>query len=195
MAKKLLAAAVNTLCAAAILVSLLAGWTAITTPKGKVPALFGLSMLTVLTGSMAPALPENSLILVRLTPPQQIKVGDVITFYTDIAGYNGVVNTHRVVGITAQDGAAAFRTRGDANALEDTSLVPADRLVGRVFFHSLALGIVVSFLRRPYVFFLVILIPLLAVAVRSLLQLVRLGKEEVRRAQEELEEARHDRKQ
>lgn len=195
MAKKLLAAAVNTLCAAAILVSLLAGWTAVTTPKGKVPALFGLSMLTVLTGSMAPALPENSLILVRLTPPQQIKVGDVITFYTDIAGHNGVVNTHRVVGITAQDGAAAFRTRGDANALEDTSLVPADRLVGRVFFHSLALGIVVSFLRRPYVFFLVILIPLLAVAVRSLLQLVHLGKEEVRRAQEELEEARHDCKQ
>lgn len=194
MAKKLLAAAINTLCAAAILVSLLAGWTAITTPKGKVPALFGLSMLTVLTGSMAPALPENSLILVRLTPPQQIKVGDIITFYTDIAGYSGVVNTHRVAGITAQDGAAAFRTRGDANALEDTSLVPADRLVGRVFFHSLALGIVVSFLRRPYVFFLVILIPLLAVAVRSLFQLVRLGKEEVRRAQEELEEARHDRK-
>lgn len=195
MAKKLVPAAVNLLCAAAILVSLLAGWAAITTPRGKVPALFGMSMLTVLTGSMAPTLPERSLILVRATPAEEIRVGDVITFYTSIAGHDGVVNTHRVVEVTRQDGVSAFRTQGDANALEDPTPVPADRLVGRVFFHSLALGIAVSFLRRPYVFFLAILIPLLAVIVRSVLQLVRLGKEEVRRAQEELEEARHEPKQ
>lgn len=192
MGKKLLSGLVNLLCLAAILLSLLAGWTAITTPKGKVPTLFGVSMLTVLTGSMAPALPESSLILVRETAPAQIRAGDMITFYTSIAGYSGVVNTHRVTEVVELEGGPAFRTQGDANAVEDSETVSGSQVVGRVFFSSLALGMVVSFLRRPIVFFLMILIPLLLVVARSILQLVRLGKEEVRKAERELEEARHD---
>lgn len=192
MGKKILSVLINALCVVAILFSLLAGFTAITTPKGKVPALFGVSMLTVLTGSMAPALPEGSLILVRETAPAQIRVGDIITFYTSIAGYDGVVNTHRVTAVSERDGALSFRTQGDANPLEDNSAVSAEQVVGRVFFQSLLLGIIVSFLRQPVVFLLIILVPLLVVVIRSILQLVRLGKEEVRRAAEELEEARHE---
>lgn len=192
MGKKIISISINTLCLAAIALSLLAGWTAITTPKGKVPSLFGVSMLTVLTGSMEPALPEKSLILVRETAPAQIRVGDIITFYTSIAGYDGVVNTHRVTEVTRSEGELAFHTQGDANALEDSKVVAESQLVGRVFFHSLILGVIVSFLREPIVFFLIILIPLLLVVVRSILQLVRLGKEEVRKAEQELEEARHE---
>lgn len=192
MGKKIVAILVNALCVAAILLSLLAGWTAITTPKGQVPSLFGFSMLTVLTGSMEPTLPESSLILVRQTDPSQIREGDIITFYTSIAGYDGVVNTHRVTEVTSDEGSIAFRTQGDANPLVDSSLVHGEQVVGSVFFHSLILGVIVSFLRKPFVFFLIILIPLLLVVVRSILQLVRLGKEEVHKAEQELEEARHE---
>lgn len=192
MGKKLLSAFVNLLCLAAILLSLAAGWTAISTPKGQAPALFGYSMLTVLTGSMEPTLPQNSLILVREISPTQIRAGDIITFYTSIAGYSGVINTHRVVEITEEGGRLAFRTQGDANPLEDSALVPGSQVIGTVFFCSLPLGVAVSFLRQPVVFLLLILVPLLLIILRSALGLIRMGKEEVRRAQRELEEARHE---
>ncbi len=192
MGKKLLSIAVNVLCVAAIILSLAAGWAAISTPKGKAPSLLGCSMLTVLTGSMEPALPQNSLILVRETAPSQIRAGDIITFYTSIAGYSGVINTHRVVEVTQENGAPAFYTQGDANPMPDAEPVRSSQLIGRVFFCSLPLGMAVSFLRQPVVFLLLILVPLLLIIFRSALQLVRMGKEEVRRAQQELEEARHE---
>lgn len=191
MAKKIFSWCVNLLCAGAILLSLLAGWTAVTTPKGRAPSLFGCTMLTVLTGSMEPTLPEQSLILVRETDPGDVRAGDIITFYASIAGYDGVINTHRVVEVAGEPGALSFRTKGDANAVEDGDPVPESRLIGRVFFHSYPLGVVVSFLRRPYVFLLCILAPLCLVILRSILQLVRLGREEVRRAEEELKEELH----
>lgn len=193
MGRKLASAAVNALCAAAILFSLLAGWTVLTTPKGQAPKLFGYSMLTVLTGSMAPALPKRCLIIIRTTPPEEIQAGDIITFSATLAGYDGLLNTHRVVEVTEQDGRTAFRTKGDANTAPDAGTVTADRLVGKVVFHSMALGYVVSFLRTPAVFLALVLIPLAILIIRSVLNLVRLARQEVSEARRELEEElRHD---
>ncbi|MEG0765460.1 MAG: signal peptidase I [Pseudoflavonifractor sp.] len=188
MKEKLLSAGVNALCAVAILFSLAVGWTAITTERGKAPTLLGNTMLTVLTGSMEPALPERSLILVRETPAEAIEPGDIITFYARIGGYEGVLNTHRVVECTQAEGQLAFVTKGDANATADPSPVLAEDLVGRVVFQSLILGIIVSFLRMPPVFLTLVLVPLLIIIGSSVRRLLRLAKEEISRAEEPDEE-------
>lgn len=192
MGKKLVSWAVNLLCAAAILLSLAVGWTAISTPKGEAPSIGGWTMLTVLTGSMEPALPQLSLLLVRETPAEEIGPGDIITFYARIAGQDGLINTHRVVEVVEEAGGRAFRTQGDANQTSDPVLVTEEALIGRVVFHSYALGVAVSALRTPPVFLALVLVPLLVIIFASVRRIVRLGREEVARAERELKEGGHD---
>lgn len=193
MGKKLLSALVNALCVFAILFSLLAAWTVLSTPRGQAPKLFGWSMLTVLTGSMEPALPESSLIFVRSVPPEELGPGDIITFYATLSGHQGVLNTHRITEVVDAEAGPLFLTKGDANPLGDPEAVPAANVLGRVAFCSPLLGAAVSLLRRPYVFLPLVLIPLLLLILRSGLRLYRLAKDEVAQAERELkEELDHD---
>lgn len=49
--------------------------------KNEVPSLFGYSAVKILTGSMQPEFKEGDLVMVRVTNPSQIKIGDIIAFY------------------------------------------------------------------------------------------------------------------
>lgn len=93
-----------------------------------VPAIGGATPLTVLSGSMEPALPVGSTVVVRPTPAAEIAVGDVITFTdrTTESDETRVV-THRVIGI---EPGPAFVTMGDANNAPDPGLVQAADVLG-----------------------------------------------------------------
>jgi signal peptidase I len=83
-----------------------------------IPALLGTQTYTVLTGSMQPGMPPGTLVGVRETPIEQIRVGDVITY--QLRPGEPEVVTHRVVGVTmADDGTTTLTTRGDANNVSD----------------------------------------------------------------------------
>ncbi|MFE5307523.1 signal peptidase I [Isoptericola sp. NPDC056573] len=97
-----------------------------------VPKAMGATPLTVLTGSMEPALSPGDVVVVRPVDPADVQVGDVLTFQP-VSGDPTLV-THRVVGITwGGDGAAGFITRGDANGADDDPIV-ADQVQGRVVY-------------------------------------------------------------
>jgi signal peptidase len=101
---------------------------------GLVPRLVGGMTVTVLSGSMEPALPVGSVAIIRPRPPGEIGVGDVITF-ADRNPDTGVsrIVTHRVVAV---EPGPAYRTRGDANEDLDTRPVPAADVRG-VLWYSL----------------------------------------------------------
>ena len=84
--------------------------------------------LIVLTDSMYPKIESGDLILCHKEDPENIKVGDVISFF-DPAGNGSSIVTHRVIEVTEKDGKIAWRTKGDNNNTEDRLLVTADRLV------------------------------------------------------------------
>lgn len=90
-----------------------------------VPAVAGATAYTILSSSMAPALPVGSVVVVRPRPAADVAPGDVITFLArDASSPDTRVVTHRVVAV---EPGPAFRTRGDANADPDPGLVvPAD---------------------------------------------------------------------
>lgn len=111
-----------------------------------VPQLVGASnSYIVLSNSMNddpdPVLQAGDVIFVYNTPPAAIESGDVITFR---AG-EGPVITHRVVEVTTADGAAAFRTKGDANEDADAGLVRGGQIIGTVGFYIPWIGRVVAF--------------------------------------------------
>lgn len=164
------------------------------TPAGQVPQVLGFSMFRVMSGSMAPEIPEDSLLLVKKTPPEDIVPGDVISFISPDPGLGGAVNTHRVTRIAEETGSFLFFTKGDANAAEDIYPVSGTMLVGRVVFASRALGKAVRLLSNPLVFGGIILLPLVILLLMNLWRAVRIAadiakKEEeaaVRRAVEEI---------
>ena len=61
----------------------------------------------------------------------------------------------------AADGTPVYHTKGDANPVEDAAPVPATDVVGRVVFVSAGLGVVVSLLTNPLLFFPFIVVPLI----------------------------------
>ena len=95
----------------------------------QVPTFGGYAPLIVLTDSMYPDIKSGDLIIVKSLDAEDVQEGDVIAFF-DPDGSGTSVLTHRVVEITEEDGALAFRTKGDANNAEDPTLAPAGNLIG-----------------------------------------------------------------
>lgn len=92
------------------------------------PKLLGISIYGVLTGSMTPAYSVGGVVYVAETEPDEIQVGDVITY--GLGSDTEYVMTHRV--IQSEDG--YFITKGDANNVADPEPVTYERLIGKVVF-------------------------------------------------------------
>lgn len=106
--------------------------------------------LTVLSGSMAPAMPAGSVAVVRPEPQSSVRPGQVVTFRSPLDA--GRVITHRVTHVSWTGGHAVVRTRGDAGARPDPWRA---RLGDGPAWHVVAVvphaGRVVGWLRRPLV--------------------------------------------
>ncbi|WP_295786988.1 signal peptidase I [uncultured Microbacterium sp.] len=95
-----------------------------------IPLLLGAQTYTVLTGSMQPGMPPGTLIAVRPTSIDDVRVGEVVTY--QIRSGDPAVVTHRVVGTTSSTGGDRLLiTRGDANNTDDPP-VQAEQLRGTV---------------------------------------------------------------
>lgn len=110
--------------------------------------LVGMQVFTVLSGSMEPTYHVGSLIYVKDVDPYQLESGDVITFMLD----ENTVATHRIVEVVADEKDASvvrFRTKGDANAAEDGSLVHYKNVIGSPIFTIPKMGYVANYIQNP----------------------------------------------
>ncbi|HEU0205879.1 MAG TPA: signal peptidase I [Pseudolysinimonas sp.] len=99
------------------------------------PMLTKSTPYTVLTGSMTPSYPAGTLVIVKPTDVQQIRIGDVVTY--QIASNQPAVVTHRVIQIvepTTADSTVSFITKGDANSLPDAKPVQSVQVRGVVWY-------------------------------------------------------------
>lgn len=103
-----------------------------------VPALTGSTPRTVLTSSMEPTYPPGTLVIVRPIAPEDVRIGDPITY--QIESGKGDVVTHRVIGITTNsDGDRRFTLQGDNNSLPDDP-VRDEQIQGKVWYALPLLG-------------------------------------------------------
>ena len=96
--------------------------------EDEVPSVGGYFPLIVLTDSMYPVIESGDLIICHTEDPENVQVGDVISFF-DPAGNGTSIVTHRVLEVI-EDGGLKYRTQGDNNNTEDRVLVPEENLVG-----------------------------------------------------------------
>ena len=99
--------------------------------SGKVPSVFGYSVIHIVSGSMEDEIPKDSYILIKKTAPDKVKRDDIICFYSTDPIICGIPNTHRVVeDPILEDGKYYFVTQGDANPAPDKVRAEGDRLIG-----------------------------------------------------------------
>lgn len=93
-----------------------------------VPRVLGLKPLAVLSGSMEPTYHVGSLVYISKVSPEDVKVGDPITFNI---GEDTIV-THRVIEVDQDN--QCFKTKGDANNTEDGGTVAYSAVIGKPVF-------------------------------------------------------------
>ena len=106
--------------------------------------LVGYRVFNVVSGSMEPTYSVGDLIYVKDVDPNQIRVGDPITF---VLNENLVVATHRVVDIDREN--QYFYTKGDANETPDASPVHFNNVIGVPKFSIPLLGYVSDYIQDP----------------------------------------------
>ncbi|HHV06699.1 MAG TPA: signal peptidase I [Firmicutes bacterium] len=141
----------------------------------RIPTLAGHKVLTVLSGSMEPAIHTGDIVIVRpLDDNEEIKEGDIITFRTQEKA--DMLITHRVMGIIIINGApAVYVTKGDANDAQDLATVARSQVVGTYAWRIPYFGYLVNFLRKPLGIILGVVLPgliLIAGEVRTIWQIL-----------------------
>ena len=99
----------------------------------SIPRIMGGAVYNVVSPSMAPEIPVNSLIAVQPIDPVELTEKDIIAYYRD-----DVVITHRVTYNNTVEG--KLTTKGDANEQEDMFEVTYNQVIGKVTWHVPFLG-------------------------------------------------------
>lgn len=146
-----------------------------------IPITGNIKFMTVLSGSMEPAIKTGSVVMTKpsSTGSEQAayKVGDIITFgpYSKTKA----PTTHRIVEVIDNDDdnnsgsdnatmtndnvTVSYITKGDANNAPDARQISQKDIIGKVVVDVPYLGYVVSFARKPIGFLLILIIPALVI--------------------------------
>lgn len=133
------------------------------------------SLYTIITESMEPNINPYDVILdVKVTNPEDIKIGDVITFTSISPLTKGMVITHRVINIAQDASGYSYQTKGDNNLSPDASYVPFANVHGKVLLRIPKLGYLQSFLATKGGWLIVVVIPALFIIIGDIVKLFRL---------------------
>ena len=137
---------------------------------------FGWRVDTVFSGSMEPELKVGAVVITRPVDAEEIKTGDILTFYSPLSEQ---LTSHRVIAVE-QGSSLHFSTKGDANEDADPFTLPPENVVGKVCFHIPYLGYVAQFVKTPLGFLLTLCLPGLIIIVMELRNIWRvLTKEDI----------------
>jgi len=130
---------------------------------GKIVPLTGHATIIIGGGSMEPAIGLGSAIVIGPIRPDDLVVGDVVSLQI---GADRATFTHRITTIVQRSDGIWVRTKGDANADPDPTLVPATAILGRVEWAIPYAGYLMALLSVPVgvIFVLGLAATLLAIA-------------------------------
>lgn len=134
-----------------------------------------INMYTIISGSMEPTIHVYDVVFdIAPKSPQDIKVGDVITFTSTSSISQGLLVTHRVQDIRIVNGKYEYVTKGDYNPTADSSTAKYEDIIGKVAFKIPQLGRVQFFVSSKAGWFFVVLLPAMGVIVYDVMKLIKL---------------------
>ena len=103
--------------------------------------IFGFRTYLVATGSMEPEYSIGDMIIIKETPKEKIKAGDVINY---ISENKADTITHRVIEVEEKQGQTYYKTKGDNNNSEDPEPINYNQVQGVLVFKISKLGKVIT---------------------------------------------------
>jgi len=172
--KKIINIVVNVLLVVAIVLAAVCTYVSFVSTSGNgVPSILGVRPFTVQTDSMYPTLKPGDLIIdVAVKDYRELRVGDIITYWTIIEGQR-VLNTHKIAGIYDGGDYLIFETMGEKVNQTDVLTVHESEIVGVYKFRVPGVGKVLDYLQTPTGFMIVIVLPVLLFFVFHLVQFFR----------------------
>ena len=133
------------------------------------------SLYTIISPSMTPNINVYDVIVnLKVKSPDDISIGDVITFVSKSPECLGATVTHRVIGIEHDDnGKISYQTKGDANLISDSALAPYENVIGKVSYRIPKLGRVQFFLASKLGWLLLLFFPAFYILLRSLINNIK----------------------
>ena len=143
-------------------------------------SFFNYRIFTVVSGSMVPKYNIGDVLISKDVDPNEIKVGDAVSYLGTSGSFKGKVITHEVIDIeTDADGKLVFHTKGLANIIEDP-IVYEDQVYGVVTRKAVLLSFVYRLVGTQFGLFLFVVIPILYIVASEMIGFM-LEKEEERR--------------
>ena len=140
---------------------------------GESPSVFGYSFYYVLTQSMEPEIMAGEMILGKTTNPEDLEVGDVITYIGEAGSLKDKIITHKIVEI---DGDTII-TQGVANDIADPP-ISSEQVLSRYVTKIPFAGVIFSAINSKFGFIFLIVIPLCFLIVNEISIIVKAFKEE-----------------
>lgn len=171
---KVISTIVNVILVIAIIVAATATYTSYVSTSGNgVPTVLGLRVFSIQTDSMYPTLNPGDLIIDKaVKDSSQLRVGDIITYWTVINGER-VLNTHRIYQIYDGGGHLIFETKGDNNTISDSLTVHESEVVGIYSSRIAGVGKVFDYLQTSTGFLIVVVVPVFLFFLYYLIQFFR----------------------
>lgn len=133
--------------------------------------ILGLQGLSVLSGSMFPAIATGDVVVNAPIRPLDARPGDIVTF-KDPRSQSRLI-THRVRDVQRHGGLVHFVTKGDANNTPERWRVGVDGRIGRTVARVPRLGFALGWLGTPLGRFGFIVLPALLLGVAELVRIWR----------------------
>jgi signal peptidase len=112
----------------------------------KIVPMTGHQTIIIGGGSMQPAIQLGSAVIIGPVRPEELAAGDVVSLQI---GTNQTIFTHRIVEVVSRPDGTWVRTKGDANAHPDPTLVAASAIIGRVQWTIPWAGFLLALLSAP----------------------------------------------
>ncbi len=135
------------------------------------------SLYTIISPSMTPNINVGDVVVAKkINSPQDIKVGDIITFISTSSISRGMTITHRVTEINQTSNGFHYTTKGDNNLSPDSSPAEYDNIIGKVVFRVPQLGKVQNLVANQGGWLVIVIIPALFIIISDILKVFKLLK-------------------
>lgn len=132
----------------------------LSTREKGVSNIFGYIPFSIQTKSMEPAIKTGDLIITKKVAPEDLKKGDVISFFAK-EQKKVIIKTHRIEEVKDDGIKYSYVTKGDNNGLVDEEEVLVKDIISKYDGTRIpVLGHVLDFLKSQVGFFLFIILPL-----------------------------------
>jgi len=135
-----------------------------------------ISFYTIVSPSMNPVIKVYDVVVnIKPSGPEDIEIGDIITYVSTNSTSEGMTITHRVVAITkTENGNYEYQTQGDNNSEPDGVLVTYDNVIGKEIMIIPKLGKIQFLLANKKSWLLLLLIPVMIFVFKDIYDLIEL---------------------